>query len=266
MRLRDERLVEIVPQLGTFVTRISERRRSPTRSSSARRSSARRSAAPPSCAHARTTSPRWRTTCARQERAREATTSTRFYVLDDAFHHALCDLRGHAIVVAASASARKGHLEPHPAAEHARARLPGGDDRASTARVVAAVADHDPDGAEALLRDHLRIVLQEPARASARSTPTTSRRTPDDHGRIAPGRTDRAARAVRADGADPRLRDRGRAPVQGRPIGGYCHLSSGQEATTVGVVARACSDGRPARHRLPLPRLRARARASPRRR
>ena len=34
-------------------------------------------------------------------------------------------------------------------------------------RVVAAVADHDPDGAEALLRDHLRIVLQEVPRIRA---------------------------------------------------------------------------------------------------
>jgi DNA-binding GntR family transcriptional regulator len=33
--------------------------------------------------------------------------------------------------------------------------------------VVAAVADHDADGAEALLRDHLRNVLQEVPRIRA---------------------------------------------------------------------------------------------------
>ena len=47
-------------------------------------------------------------------------------------------------------------------------------------------------------------------------------------------------------------------------IGGYCHLSSGQEAATVGVV-HALQRGRPARHRLPLPRLRARPRRRRRR-
>ena len=34
-------------------------------------------------------------------------------------------------------------------------------------RVVSAVADHDADGAEALLRDHLRNVLQEVPRIRA---------------------------------------------------------------------------------------------------
>ena len=42
-------------------------------------------------------------------------------------------------------------------------------------RVVDAVGGGDPDDAEAALRHHLRMVLSERARASAPSTPTTSR-------------------------------------------------------------------------------------------
>ena len=66
-------------------------------------------------------------------------------------------------------------------------------------------------------------------------------------------------RALRADGAQPRLRDRGRAPVQGRPHRRLLPplLRPGGHHRRRGARARA---RRPARHRLPLSRLRARAR------
>jgi DNA-binding GntR family transcriptional regulator len=93
----------------------------------------------------------------RQEAAREAADFDAFYVLDDDLHRALCNLSGHDIAWSLSQRA-KGHLNrvrrlslPEPGylmemiSEH----------RA----VVAAVAEHDPDAAEEVLRHHLRMVL-----------------------------------------------------------------------------------------------------------
>lgn len=154
-RLRDERLVEIVPQLGTFVTRISE--------SAVSDAQFVREAL--ECAAIRGAALRARdgdlagleAIIRRQEAAREAADYDRFYVLDDDLHQALCDLSGHEIAWSLSQRA-KGHLNrvrrlslPEPGylmemiAEHRT--------------VVAAVADHDPDGAEEALRHHLRMVL-----------------------------------------------------------------------------------------------------------
>ena len=154
-RLRDERLVAIVPQLGTFVTHISE----------AGLSDAQFVREALECAAIRGTALRARDTdlaaleaiIRRQDAAREANDFDRFYTLDDELHHLLCDLSGHDIAWALSQRA-KGHLNrirrlsmPEPGymmemiAEH----------RA----VVAAVAEHDPDEAENKLRHHLRMVL-----------------------------------------------------------------------------------------------------------
>jgi DNA-binding GntR family transcriptional regulator len=154
-RLREERLVEIVPQLGTFVTRISE-----TAVSDAQFV---REAL--ECAAVRGAALRARdqdlaaldAIIARQDAAEETADFARFYVLDDEFHHALCDLSGREIAWSLSNRA-KGHLNrirrlslPEPGylaemiAEHRS--------------VVAAVAAHDPDAAEEALRHHLRMVL-----------------------------------------------------------------------------------------------------------
>jgi len=154
-RLREERLVAIVPQLGTFVTHISE----------AAVSDAQFVREALECAAIRGTALRARDTdlaaleaiIRRQDAAREANDFDRFYTLDDELHHLLCDLSGHDIAWALSQRA-KGHLNrirrlsmPEPGymmemiAEH----------RA----VVAAVAEHDPDEAEITLRHHLRMVL-----------------------------------------------------------------------------------------------------------
>ena len=154
-RLRDDRLVEIVPQLGTFVTRISE-------SAVADAQFVREAL---ECAAIRGAALRARdqdlagleAVIRRQEAAREAADFDRFYVLDDELHRALCDLSGHEIAWSLSQRA-KGHLNrvrrlslPEPGylmemiSEH----------RA----VVAAVAARDPDAAEHALRHHLRMVL-----------------------------------------------------------------------------------------------------------
>jgi DNA-binding GntR family transcriptional regulator len=154
-RLREERLVAIVPQYGTFVTHISE--------SAVSDAQFVREAL--ECAAIRGAALRARDqdlatlegVIRRQDAAREANDFDSFYVLDDELHHQLCDLSGHDIAWALSQRA-KGHLNrirrlsmPEPGymmemiAEH----------RA----VVAAVAAHDPDEAESQLRHHLRMVL-----------------------------------------------------------------------------------------------------------
>jgi DNA-binding GntR family transcriptional regulator len=154
-RLREERLVAVVPQLGTFVTRIS--------TSAVSDAQFVREAL--ECAAIRETALNARdediaaleAIVRRQDATREAADYDRFYILDDELHRALCDLSGHEIAWSLSQRA-KGHLNrirrlslPEPGylmemiAEH----------RA----VVAAVAVHDPDEAERALRHHLRMVL-----------------------------------------------------------------------------------------------------------
>jgi GntR family transcriptional regulator, rspAB operon transcriptional repressor len=154
-RLRDERLVEIVPQLGTFVTRISE---SGVSDAQFVREALECSAIRGAALRARDQDlTALEAIIRRQEAAREAADYDRFYVLDDELHHALCDLSGHEIAWSLSQRA-KGHLNrirrlslPEPGylmemiAEHRT--------------VVSAVAEHDPDAAEEALRHHLRMVL-----------------------------------------------------------------------------------------------------------
>ena len=154
-RLREERLVAIVPQLGTFVTRISNSGvadaqfvREALECAAVRETAVRATAADVAALEA---------IVARQEQTRERADFDGFYVLDDELHRMLCDLSGREIAWSLSQRA-KGHLNrirrlslPEPGyiaemiAEH----------RA----VVAAVAAHDPDEAERALRHHLRMVL-----------------------------------------------------------------------------------------------------------
>jgi DNA-binding GntR family transcriptional regulator len=148
-RLREERLVAIVPQLGTFVTRIS--------TSAVGDAQFVREAL--ECAAIRETAVRVsdHDVAALEEVTRDAADFDGFYVLDDELHQALCDLSGHEIAWSLSQRA-KGHLnrvrrlslpEPGYLAEMIE------EHRA----VVAAVAARDPDAAERALRHHLRMVL-----------------------------------------------------------------------------------------------------------
>jgi DNA-binding GntR family transcriptional regulator len=154
-RLREERLVAVVPQYGTFVTHISE--------SAVSDAQFVREAL--ECAAIRGTALRARdqdlaaleAIIRRQDAAREANDFDSFYVLDDELHQLLCDLSGHDIAWSLSQRA-KGHLN-----RIRRLSMPEpgymmemiGEHRA----VVAAVAAHDPDAAEQTLRHHLRMVL-----------------------------------------------------------------------------------------------------------
>src|ERR671931_126314 len=162
VRLRDERLVEIVPQLGTFVTAIS--------ASAVADAQFIREAL--ECAAVRVAAQRataediegLEQNLSAQDRAREAADHDAFYVLDDQFHQALCDLSGRRVW--AITQRAKSHLNrirrlslpiasylPEMIAEHRE--------------IVARLADNDPDGAEAALRHHLQMVLREVPRIRA---------------------------------------------------------------------------------------------------
>jgi DNA-binding GntR family transcriptional regulator len=161
--LREDRLVETVPQLGSFVARVD-----PAAIADAQfiRESL-------ECAAIRLSAKvageadiaELEENLQNQDRAIEQGDLDAFYLLDDSFHHALCDLSGHLSVWIVSERA-KAHL-------NRIRRLSLGmpnylDEMVSEHRLVLdAVAASDPDLAEQLLRDHLRTVLREVPRMRA---------------------------------------------------------------------------------------------------
>jgi DNA-binding GntR family transcriptional regulator len=156
-RLRDDRLVAVVPQLGTFVSKISTQ--AVTDAQFIREAL--------ECAAVRAAAERvgdegiaaLEENLRSQERSREGGDLDAWYLLDDAYHRELCDLSGHPAVWGVSERA-KSHLNrlrrisltmpdylPEMIVEH---------------RAVAdAVGRRDPDAAELALRHHLRMVLRE---------------------------------------------------------------------------------------------------------
>ena len=162
-RLRDDRLVEVVPQLGTFVSRISPQAvgdaqfiRESLECAAVRRAAELAGEDDIATLEENLSS---------QDRARDAGDLDAFYLLDDDFHRTLCDLSAHLAVWPVSERA-KAHLNrvrrlslglpdylPEMISEH----------RA----VVAALAVQDPDAAEEALRHHLRMVLREVPRLRA---------------------------------------------------------------------------------------------------
>jgi GntR family transcriptional regulator, rspAB operon transcriptional repressor len=156
-RLRDERLVQIVPQLGTFVARID-----PSAVSDAQfiREVLECAAVRIAATNAAEDDLRALQENIRgQERALEAPDREAFYLLDESFHRSLCDLSGHPTVWMVSQRV-KSHL-------NRIRRLSLGaagylDEMIQEHRsVLAAVEEHDPDQAEIALRYHLRQVLRE---------------------------------------------------------------------------------------------------------
>jgi DNA-binding GntR family transcriptional regulator len=155
--LREDRLVETVPQLGSFVARVDP-------SAIADAQFIRESL---ECAAIRISAQaageadvaELEANLRDQDRACENSDADAFYLLDDAFHHRLCDLSGHLSVWTVSERA-KAHL-------NRIRRLSLGmpnylEEMLSEHRlVVDAVAAHDPDLAESHLRAHLRTVLRE---------------------------------------------------------------------------------------------------------
>jgi len=155
--LREDRLVETVPQLGSFVARVD-----PAAIADAQfiRESL-------ECAAIRLSAKvageadiaELEENLQNQDRAIEQGDLDAFYLLDDSFHHALCDLSGHRSVWTVSERA-KAHL-------NRIRRLSLGmpnylEEMLSEHRqVLDAVASHDPSQAEMHLRAHLRTVLRE---------------------------------------------------------------------------------------------------------
>ena len=154
-RLREDRLVAIVPQLGSFVTLISPRAVSDAAFV--------REAL--ECAAVRLTSEQideagleeLQANLAAQDRAANSGDHESFDVLDEAFHRTLCEKSGHDIAWSLSRRAN-GHLD-----RIRRLSLPEAGYMAQMLSehrsVVAAVAAGDPDRAESELRHHLNMVL-----------------------------------------------------------------------------------------------------------
>jgi DNA-binding GntR family transcriptional regulator len=163
LRLREEQLVEAIPQLGTFVTPISV--------SAVEDAQFLREAV--ECAAVRLTADRagrdgverLRDVLGRQERARDAQDFDGWFALDEDFHRLLCDLSGRSIAWSVGRRAN-GHLD-----RVRRLSLPVPSYLAEMVeehrRVVDAVEVGDPDLAEAALRHHLRMVLSELPRIRA---------------------------------------------------------------------------------------------------
>ncbi|MGH2844624.1 MAG: GntR family transcriptional regulator [Thermoleophilaceae bacterium] len=156
-RLRDERLVEVVPQLGTFVSRISSRAVGDAQfiREALECAAVRLAAELATEDDLRAMEENLRA----QERAGERRDEEAFYVLDDVLHQTLCDLSRHPAVWSVSQRA-KSHLN------RVRRLSLGAPDYLSEMidehrQVVAAVAQHEPDTAELALRYHLRQVLRE---------------------------------------------------------------------------------------------------------
>jgi GntR family transcriptional regulator, rspAB operon transcriptional repressor len=154
-RLRDERLVAIVPQLGTYVTLISQQGvadaafvREALECSAIRLATDRADDVALAALQAN---------LAAQERAVEEEDAESFDRLDDALHQSLCNLSGHDVAWTLSRRAN-GHLD-----RVRRLSLPDpaymGEMVDEHRQVIAAVADRDTDRAELLLRHHLRMVL-----------------------------------------------------------------------------------------------------------
>jgi len=156
-RLRDDQLVQIVPQLGTFVSRISV----------AGVDDAQFLREALECSAIRLAAERADTADVaglgllidRQESARDAADASAFFVLDDELHSTLCELSGRPIAWTIVARAN-GHLnrvrrlslaEPRYIAEMIEEHK----------AVVDAVGQGDPDAAEDALRHHLRMVLSD---------------------------------------------------------------------------------------------------------
>jgi DNA-binding GntR family transcriptional regulator len=156
-RLRDDRLVEVRPQIGTFVARISPQAVSDAQFiREALECTAVRVSAELATDESMT---QMEENLRAQERATDRIDIDAWQLLDDTFHRQICDLSGHPAVWPVNERA-KSHLN-----RLRRLSLSMPDylpTMVEAHRTVAdAVAAHDPDGAEGALREHLRAVLRE---------------------------------------------------------------------------------------------------------
>jgi len=153
-RLRDERLVAIVPQLGTFVTLISPGAVADAEFVREALECAAVTRAVALVGHEELEE--LQSNLAAQEHARTVGNERTFDRLDEDLHRLLCNYSGHTIAWALSRRAN-GHLD-----RIRRLSLPDADylnEMLSEHRdIVAALAGGDGPAAEAALRHHLRMV------------------------------------------------------------------------------------------------------------
>jgi DNA-binding GntR family transcriptional regulator len=155
VRLRDERFVQIVPQLGTFVTRIST---AAVEDAQFVREAIECAAVRLAATHAqRSDIATLGGLLRRQEEVVAQADFERFSVLDHEFHAALCELSGHGFAWEV-ARRSNGHLS-----RVRRLSLPQPQylEQMVTEHhvVLDALARHAPDDAEVAMRHHLRMVL-----------------------------------------------------------------------------------------------------------
>ncbi len=155
VRLRDDRLVEIIAQLGTFVTPISEEA---VADAYFVREALECAAVRQAAIHAQKADiAALRAILARQDDVRAAEDYDRWFVLNDEFHRAISDLSGHPIAWTLLCRV-SGHLD-----RIRRLSLPQpryldqmlGEHRL----IVKAITRGDPDAAEDAMRHHLSMVL-----------------------------------------------------------------------------------------------------------
>ncbi len=161
--LREDRLVETVPQLGSFVARVN----------AVAIGDAQFIREALECAAIRLTAKvageadiaELEENLQAQLRALEDGDLDAFYLLDDSFHRSLCDLSGHVTVWTVSERA-KAHLNR---IRRLSLGMPNYLEEmiAEHHQVLDAVAANDPDLAESHLRAHLRTVLREVPRMRA---------------------------------------------------------------------------------------------------
>jgi DNA-binding GntR family transcriptional regulator len=156
-RLREDRLVEVIPQLGTFVAPISAQA---VADAQFIREALECAAVRLAAEHATDDDVAALEENVRaQERARDGDDFDSFYVLDDSFHQHISNLSGHPMAWAICQRA-KGHLN-----RVRRLSLSFGGYLASMVEdhrsITAALARQDADEAELAMRYHLRMVLRE---------------------------------------------------------------------------------------------------------
>jgi DNA-binding GntR family transcriptional regulator len=155
VRLRDDRLVEIVPQLGTYVSRIS---RQAIDDAQFVRESLEGAAVRIAATRARPEDvAALDAVIARQREAFRESDIDRFYLFDDELHRSLCDLSGHGIAWSLSQRA-SGHLNR---IRRLSMTLPAYIDEMIEEHVVVidAVRRREPEEAEHALREHLKMVV-----------------------------------------------------------------------------------------------------------
>jgi len=153
-RLREERLLATVPQLGTFVTLISPAAVADAEFVREALECAAVARAATNVSTATLEELQWN--LAAQEQACATASERSFDRLDEDLHHRLCDASGHTIAWSLSRRAN-GHLDrirrlSLPDAEYMSEML------SQHRTIVAAVAQGDGEAAEAAMRSHLRTV------------------------------------------------------------------------------------------------------------